>query len=488
MDSLSLASARSAALPDAAAGSRLAAFLEETGVRGSGVRDGRAPGGLQLSELLGALSHALDLTEGQPPGHCLRSCWIGQRIGEALGLPAAQRQELFYAVLLKDLGCSSTAARICELYQADDLRFKHDLRLVDREDVGGMLRFVMRHAGARGGLVGRVRTLASVLGSARQAGNQMIHARCERGADIARQLRFPEAVSDGIRSLDEHWDGRGWPLGIAGERIPLYSRIALLAQVVEVFSAAGGPSAALAEIRRRRGRWFDPALVDLMTRLGLDPAFWERLRAPDLPDELFAMDPARLVAGLDEDYLDDIATAFGGVVDAKSPFTGGHSERVGRLAHAIAIEQGLDADHARWLRRGALLHDVGKLGVSNAILDKPGKLDAEEWAQMRRHAVHTEDVLGRITAFRVLSRIAGAHHERLDGNGYPRGLDRRHIRLETRIITVADIYDAMTSDRPYRAAMPLEKALSIMDADVGTAIDGDCLAALKRVLERGDAA
>jgi putative nucleotidyltransferase with HDIG domain len=191
---------------------------------------------------------------------------------------------------------------------------------------------------------------------------------------------------------------------------------------------------------------------------------------------------------VDEDYLDDVAAAFGRVVDAKSPFTGGHSERVGRLAHALARRLGLDADHARWLRRGALLHDVGKLGVSNAILDKPGPLDATEWVAMRRHAVHTEEVLGRISAFRVLSRVAGAHHERLDGNGYPRGLDARHLRLETRIITTADIFDALTSDRPYRAAMPVERALAIMEGDVGTAIDARCLAGLKALLDDEDAA
>src|SRR6202012_3811887 len=131
---------------------------------------------------------------------------------------------------------------------------------------------------------------------------------------------------------------------------------------------------------------------------------------------------------------------------------------------------------------GALLHDLGKLGVSNQLLDKPGKLDPSEWAAVQRHAPHTEQILGRISAFGALARVAGAHHEKLDGTGYPRGLDARHIRLETRIITAADIFDALTADRPYRAAMPTAQALQVMRDGVGSSIDADCLAALERPL------
>jgi len=96
--------------------------------------------------------------------------------------------------------------------------------------------------------------------------------------------------------------------------------------------------------------------------------------------------------------------------------------------------------------------------------------------------LHTEQILGRISAFGVLARVAGAHHEKLDGTGYPRGLDARHIRLETRIITAADIFDALTADRPYRPAMPIAQALQIMRDSVGSAIDGDCFTALERSL------
>jgi HD-GYP domain-containing protein (c-di-GMP phosphodiesterase class II) len=150
----------------------------------------------------------------------------------------------------------------------------------------------------------------------------------------------------------------------------------------------------------------------------------------------------------------------------------------------IAEELKFSAGQRRKLKRAALLHDIGKLGVSNAILDKPGKLDDAEWDIMRMHSAHSEAILSRIGAFSALAPIAGAHHERLDGKGYPRGLAGDQICLETRMITTADIFDALTADRPYRAAMTITKALGIMSGMVGTQIDADCFAALHRALGR----
>lgn len=147
----------------------------------------------------------------------------------------------------------------------------------------------------------------------------------------------------------------------------------------------------------------------------------------------------------------------------------------------------MSSERRRWLHRGALLHDVGKLGVSNAVLDKPGKLTAEEWDAVRRHAQFTAEILGRIPQFRELAVVAGAHHERLDGKGYPRGLSADAISLETRIITTADIFDAITAERPYRDAVPVPRTLEIMAETVGTALDPACFAALTRVVATLDA-
>ena len=203
-----------------------------------------------------------------------------------------------------------------------------------------------------------------------------------------------------------------------------------------------------------------------------------------MTDAILALEPASHVVPLDDDYLDDIAAAFGQVVDSKSPYTSGHSQRVALYTDLIAEDLGLSPERRRWLKRGALLHDVGKLGVSNSVLDKPGKLDADEWAAVQAHAAYTETILGRIDAFAELARVAAAHHERLDGKGYPKGLSGDEICLETRIITTADIFDAITAERPYRGAVPVPKTLEIMAENVGTAIDPTCFAALKAAIER----
>jgi HD-GYP domain-containing protein (c-di-GMP phosphodiesterase class II) len=438
---------------------------------------------LKLSELIGSLSYALDLTEGQPAGHCVRSCWIGMKIARDAGMSTEQLWELYYTLLLKDVGCSSNAARICELYMTDDRLFKHDFKTVG-DSLPQVLSFVFKHAGMKAGMAERFRTVLTTLRDGRRTGREFIATRCQRGAEIARLLRFPERVATGIYSLDEHFDGKGSPAGLKGEAIPVYARIALLAQVVDVFHTAEGRAAALAEVRSRSGFWFDPRLVAAFERVSAGDAFWNTLKSPELDQILYAMEPPEHIVAIDDDYLDDIATAFGQVVDSKSPYTSGHSSRVALYTDIIAEEMGLSPERRRWLRRGAMLHDVGKLGVSNTVLDKPGALDREEWAEVRQHAAYTESILSRIGAFAELARIAGAHHERLDGGGYPRGLKADQIDMETRIITTADIFDAITAERPYRGAIPVPQALEMMEKTVGTAIDGRCLDALKRGLAR----
>jgi HD-GYP domain-containing protein (c-di-GMP phosphodiesterase class II) len=438
---------------------------------------------LKLCELVGALSHALDMTEGQPKGHCVRCAFIGMNVARELGLDSQRQWELYYTLLLKDLGCSSNAARICDLYLTDDLRFKRDFKLV-----GGSLpqvvRFVLTHTGLRSGLAERFRATLEIFQNGGDIASELIRTRCQRGADIARQLRFGEAVAQGIHALDEHWDGGGKPDGLAGEAIPLYSRIALLAQVVDVFHTSGGPTAALAETRLRSGQWLDPALVAAFERVAAREQLWPILGQADLPARVYALEPAQHSVPLSEDYLDEIAEAFGQIIDAKSPYTAGHSARVALYTDLIAEELGVPSARRRWLRRGALLHDMGKLGVSNTILDKAGKLDAAEWEAVRLHATYTEQILSGIAPFAELAQVAGAHHERLDGAGYPRGLSAHDITLETRMITTADIFDAISADRPYRGAVPVPQTLAMMDKLVGSALDARCMHALRQAAQR----
>ncbi len=441
----------------------------------------RSHASVTRAEVIRAFSYALDLTEGQPEGHCTRAAYLGCLIGSEIGLDPHRLGELFYTLLLKDLGCSSNAARIWELYQDDDLRFKQAWKTVP-VGLPSTLRFVFARSAQGAPLKRRIAVIANILRNGDAIAQEMIQTRCSRGSSIAAQLGFSPAVCSGIYHLDEHWDGSGRPSHLRGDAIPLYARIALLAQIADVFYIHGGPDAARDEVVARAGAWLDPELVAAFARVAARQETWSDLVSPWLGSKLLAFAPPDDEQELDDDGLDRIAAAFGQVIDAKSPYTAGHSQRVAEYADLLAGRLGVISARRRSLRRAAALHDIGKLGVSNTILDKPGRLDDREWQVMRSHAVQTKAILGRIGAFCDMAAVAAAHHERLDGTGYPLGLDDAAIARETRIITVCDFYDALTADRPYRAAMAPEKALDVMQAEVGRAIDGEVFEALKALV------
>jgi HD-GYP domain-containing protein (c-di-GMP phosphodiesterase class II) len=432
---------------------------------------------LRLSEVLAALSHALDITEGQPRGHAARTCLIGMAIAGRLGLDDDARSSLFYALLLKDAGCSSNAAKVAALYGADDAGVKRDRRLTDHRSPAGSARHFLR---STGGGAGKLRHLGAITAFGISGSRALTHLRCERGADVARQVGLDEEAAQAIRHLDEHWDGGGHPEGLAGEEISLAGRILCLAQTAEVFWQDGGAEAACAVARERGGTWFDPRLVDELSALERDRSFWATLELADTA----AVEPADRLLLADDERLDQIAWAFSTVIDAKSPYTGRHSAGVASIADGVAAGLGLDALARRELRRAALLHDIGKLGVSNRILDKPGKLTDAEWAVMRRHPVWSREVLERVAPLSRVATLAEQHHERLDGRGYPYGLSADRLDLSARVLAVADVAEALSAERPYRAALPADEVLAIMRRDAGTALDGDAFAALEVALPR----
>jgi putative nucleotidyltransferase with HDIG domain len=433
---------------------------------------------IALSGVIGALSHALDIAEGQPPGHAVRSCLIGMRLAGELDLDASERSDLFYALLLKDAGCSANANRMATVFAADDLAAKASVKLVDWTNRRAALLWSLRTVAPGAGLRRRL----AVLRGLRDEGDvtrSFMQTRCDRGAEIARMLFLSERTAVAIRSLDEHWDGRGMPDGLCGEEIPLTARIACLAQTVEVFHAEGGVKAARAMAKRRSGAWFDPSLVDAFLRICADREFWAQLTAPDVSQ----WEPPALALAADDASIDRIAEAFARVIDAKSPFTASHSQRVAEIADGIASELGFDVEARRTMRRAALLHDIGKLAVSNRILDKPGKLSDEEFRAVQTHPVHTLSILQRAPCFAHLSELAANHHEKLDGSGYPRSLDADDLDLPMRVLAVADIYEALTADRPYRGPIPVAQALAIIGREVPERLDADVLAALEMHLE-----
>ena len=423
------------------------------------------------------MSYALDLTEGQAPGHVLRSCAIGMRLAEGLGLGAEERSALYYALLLKDAGCSNNAARVASLFGTDDFAVKRTFKLIDWQDR-------VRLAITAVGIAGRGRTigarLALLLNLARKpdATREMIEIRCHRGAGIARGMGFPDPTADAIQSLDEHWNGSGHPTGLRGDAIPHMARICSLAQTVEVFHSAQGVDAAIEMARHRRGTWFDPKLVDLLCDIRSDWAWWEELATPGLIDAIVALEPAAHERTIDMDELDVVAQAFGEIIDAKSPYTYQHSANVASYAVCVAAQVGMSADGLRSIRRAGLLHDIGKLGVSNLILDKNGPLTPDERRAIEQHPLYTHEILMRVDAFRPFAWTAALHHERLDGTGYPWRLHAHALDREARILAVADVYEALTAERPYRAAMEPARAFDIIARDTGSRLDAGFVEAL----------
>lgn len=432
---------------------------------------------------MAGLSHALDLTEGQREGHAVRTCLIGMRIADVLRLDRDLRSPLFYALLMKDLGCSSNAARFATLFGADDQGVKADLKVTNWSHAIESFRFVARNVAPGQFWLRRVWQLLGVLSRGPEGAREVVVTRCERGADIARMLGFPEQTAHAIRALDEHWDGAGQPYALKGNAIPMLARILGLAQTFEVFLTARGIDTAFDMAVARRGSWFDPVMVEALLALRGDQKFWNSLLTGDTLAQVARMEPADEIQMVDEDRLDLVAEAFALVIDAKSPWTFRHSKGVADFSVAIARAVGYSETQLRDVRRAALLHDIGKLGVSSLILDKPEKLTDTEFAIMRRHPVDTRTILARTGCFSHLADAAASHHERLDGRGYDRGVANSDLPLLARILCAADICDALSASRPYREGMPPERVLAIMKREVGAAIDPDCFTALAGVLQ-----
>lgn len=448
----------------------------------------RASATVRYSEVLSALSFALDMVEGQPEGHALRSCFIGMMVAERLGLDDSQRSALFYALLLKDAGCSSNASRVTALFEGDDFAAKRDFKTVDWSRLPGAVLYAARNVSPEGAIWSKARRFLAIGAEGNRATQKLIQIRCERGAEIMRLMGFPEETTRAIRSLDEHWDGGGYPDGLKRDQIPLLARICGFAQTVEVFYAAHGPERAEHMARARRKRWFDPDLVDIFLSETRDGRVWRSLAEQDLMLLVSRLEPPDRAFSVTQERLDLTALAFAQIIDAKSPFTFRHSEGVAEAAVAMNRHMGYPEPEVRVQRRAGLLHDIGKLGISNRILDKPGRLTAAEFARVRAHPRMTYEILNRISVFRDIVEVAANHHERLDGSGYHRGVTGEELDPQSHIMAVADVFDALSQSRPYRPAMPMEKVLSILREEGGDRLYPEAVRALEELVACGELA
>jgi HD-GYP domain-containing protein (c-di-GMP phosphodiesterase class II) len=406
-----------------------------------------------MAELLAALSLGIDLGFGQPMEHVLTQCRIALRLCEVVGLDDDERVAVYYTALLVNVGCHSDAYEQAHWF-GDDIAMKstkYDHEPFSFGDIAAMLRML----GSGGSPLHRVRTAFDFAISGRKEIDGMIEQHAQLARTLAQELCLPEAVLDAVGSSYERWDGKGWPGKLAGDAIPLGSRIAQLAEFVEVAHRTGGLDAARAVAERRAGKQFDPRLVAVLVAdaekifHGLDDlSSW---------DAVIDSEPALAVV-LSPEECDAALEAIARFVDLKSPFTLGHAAAVAALAAGAGQQLRLPADEIRTLSRAALVAGYGRLGVSNAIWDKPGPLTASEWERVRLAPHLTERMLHQSESLAPLGRIAVQQRERLDGSGYPRGIGGSGITRAGRILAVADAYQAMREPRPYRPARSAEDA------------------------------
>jgi HD-GYP domain-containing protein (c-di-GMP phosphodiesterase class II) len=435
-----------------------------------------APTSLRLAELIGALSLATDLGLGLPQEHVLRQCRIALALGDAIGASPADRAAAYYVALLAWVGCTADSHEVARAY-GDDIALRagsYGVELDRRQRIG----FLLRRAGAGRPGWQRAALAARVVATNGRDLDRSLTTHCQIAAVMAARLGLGPEVCEPLKLMFERWDGTGVLRGLRGEEIPLPVRLVQVSDVAEVHHRARGRHGAIDELCRRAGSQFDPALVEALCDHA-DDAFGPLDEEPSW-SVVLAAEPGgrRLLSGPE---IDGALEAIGDFVDLKSPWFTGHSRAVSRLVATAAEEAAMPPAEVADLRRAALVHDLGRIGVPTTIWDKPAPLTDAERERVRLHPYYTDRVLSRAPALARIGSIAAAHHERLDGSGYHRGLTGQSLSPAQRLLAAADAYRAMREARPHRPALePGAAAVELRREVEAGRLDGD---AAERVLQ-----
>jgi len=428
---------------------------------------------VRLADLLAAVSVATDLGMGQEPEKAIRACLVATALARRMGTPEAEVSDVYYTALLRHLGCTATAHE--EAYLGGDELASRPV--AERADFGNPREaFALLLQMGKGTGVDRVRYLARALRSGKKGDQAILGAVCEVGARLAERLGLGSGVRDGLYQSFERWDGKGTPQGLTTEDICLPARLAEVAHQAVIFDRLGGPESAVAVIRRRAGGWFDPSVAATFARLGA--GILGEVGSRDVWTAVLETEPEpRRTIG--REGLDGLARALADMVDLKSPFLLGHSSEVAELSERAASGLGFGAGAVTDLRQAALLHDLGRVAVSNGIWEKQAALGTTEWERVRLHPYQTERILARSRVLEPLARTAGMHHERQDGSGYHRGTAGAEVPAAARVLAAADAFQAMTQDRPHRPGLAPEAASAALAAEARAGrLDPECVRAV----------
>ncbi len=426
---------------------------------------------------MATLSYAADLGLGQPMAHCMRQTVIALRLADLVGASDRDLEATYYLGLMMNVYCHADAAEQAQWF-GDDISIKGDGFETLDMSTARMISFILRRVGSHGSGVARARRLAAFPVTGLKQMLSFLTTHSTLGAQFAGRIGLDDEVRVAIKQAYEQWDGKGYPRHLRAGAICLPARLVQLASPVEVVSRRRGIEAAVAIARRHRGTQFDPAVVDLFCDRA--PELLDGLDHASSWDAILDAEPelSRRVDGAD---LDEVLEAMADLVDLKSPYLAGHSRGVANLVSEAARVSGHTQDDISTLRRAALIHDLGRLGVSNAIWDKEGKLSAAESERVRLHPYLTDRMLARVGALASSREIAARHHERLDGSGYPGGLTAASLTSSDRLLAAADAYHAMTEPRPHRAALDPAVASRELRADaIAGRLDGEAVDAVLR--------
>jgi HD-GYP domain-containing protein (c-di-GMP phosphodiesterase class II) len=434
-------------------------------------------GGVRVAELVATLSYAADLGLGQPMAHCMRQTVIALRLADLIGASEPDREATYYLGLMMNSYCHADAAEQAQWF-GDDISFKGDGFEVLAMNTPQMISFILRRVSSHGTPLERARRLATLPVTGPKQIVEFLTTHSTLAGQFAERIELGDSVANALRQGYEEWDGTGYPNHLRGDAISLPARLVHLASPVEVFSRRHGVEAARTIARRHRGTEFDPNVTDLFC--GRADELLADLDEASSWDAILEADPrlSRRVAGPD---LDQVLEGMADLVDLKSPNLAGHSRGVANLASEAARLLGLPTEQVTTLRRAGLMHDLGRLGVSNAIWDKAAPLGETERERVRMHPYLTDRMFARVTSLSASREIASRHHERLDGSGYPRGLTAASLTELDRLLAAADVYHAMTEPRPHRAALDQARAARELQAEATAGrLDGDAVNAVLR--------
>jgi HD-GYP domain-containing protein (c-di-GMP phosphodiesterase class II) len=430
---------------------------------------------LRLADLLGGLSIASDLGFGLPPETSMRSCLLATGLARKLGLAEDEVADTFYASLLFHVGCPAYSHETVALF-GNELTLLRAVAMTNLADPADWAATMLPEA-TRGLPPGHREEFAErLLRDGEAFGRLFDIASCEVASSVARRVGLSTGVQRALAEIGEWWDGSGVPKGLKEDEISFPARIARATMDAAVLEDTGGAEVAVAGLRARAGSLLDPAVVDAFA------TDWHALvaetRAGDPRERLLELEPEP-VAERADDQLRDVAAAFGHVADLKVPALHGHSAGVASLATGAAARLRLDGRNVATLEIAALLHDIGRLAVTNVIWEKPGPLTAAEWEQVRMHPYHSERILATSRSLEDIAPVAGMHHERLDGSGYHRGCRAQDQPATVRILEAADSFHAMTQLRPHRAALTPEQAADELAREARAGLfDSDCVGAV----------